>query len=181
MVEWFEFRGQHMRAVIVFCSVVVVICAALSRSIDKLASMPSRPAPMAAVVSAPPSANAGMRSTTLQADAGGHFQVEARVDGRYLNFMVDTGASVIALRESSAARLGIFPTPRDYTMKTQTANGVGRAARVQLNQVEVNGITVRNVEAFVVPDDNLSMNLLGMSFLSRVKWTHDRGRLVLEQ
>ncbi len=170
-----------MRAVIVFCSVVVVICAALSRSIDKLASMPSRPAPMAAVVSAPPSANAGMRSTTLQADAGGHFQVEARVDGRYLNFMVDTGASVIALRESSAARLGIFPTPRDYTMKTQTANGVGRAARVQLSRVEVNGITVRDVEAFVVPDDNLSVNLLGMSFLSRVKWTHDRGRLVLEQ
>jgi aspartyl protease family protein len=63
----------------------------------------------------------------------------------------------------------------------QTANGVGKAARIQLNYVEVNGITVRNVEAFVIPDEQLSTNLLGMSFLSRVKFSHDRGRLVLEQ
>ena len=50
-----------------------------------------------------------------------------------------------------------------------------------LNRVEVNGITVRDVMAFVMPDEGLSTNLLGMSFLSRVKWTHDKGRLVLEQ
>ena len=105
----------------------------------------------------------------------------SRVDGRLIDFMVDTGASMIAMRESSAARLGIFPKPSDYTVKTQTANGVGRAARVTLNRVELNGINVRDVEAFVVPDEALSTNLLGMSFLSRVKWTHDRGRLVLEQ
>jgi aspartyl protease family protein len=95
--------------------------------------------------------------------------------------MVDTGASMIALRETAAARLGIHPSARDYTVRTQTANGLGKAARVQLNRVEVNGITVHDVEAFVVPDEQLSVNLLGMSFLSRVKWTHDRGRLVLEQ
>ena len=95
--------------------------------------------------------------------------------------MVDTGASPIALRESSAAKLGIHPSARDYTAKMQTANGVGKAARVQLNRVEVNGITVRDVEALVMPDEALSTNLLGMSFLSRVKWSHDRGRLVLEQ
>ena len=52
---------------------------------------------------------------------------------------------------------------------------------MQLDRVEVNGITVRDVEALVVPDEALSDNLLGMSFLSRVKWSHDRGRLVLEQ
>jgi aspartyl protease family protein len=50
-----------------------------------------------------------------------------------------------------------------------------------LNRVEVNGITVRDVMAFVMPDEGLSTNLLGMSFLSKVKWTHDKGRLVLEQ
>ena len=52
---------------------------------------------------------------------------------------------------------------------------------MQLDRVEINGITVRDVQAFVVPDEALSTNLLGMTFLSRVKWTHDRGRLVLEQ
>lgn len=126
-------------------------------------------------------ASAGYRSVTLRNDGSGHFKVQARVDGRYIDFLVDTGASMIALRESAAARLGIHPAARDYTVRTQTANGVGKAARVRLNRVEVDGITVRDVEAFVVPDRQLSVNLLGMSFLSRVKWTHDRGRLVLEQ
>ena len=98
-----------------------------------------------------------------------------------IDILVDTGASSIALRESSAARLGIHPSARDYNIKMQTANGVGKAARIQLNSVEVNGITVRDVEAFVIPDEQLSTNLLGMSFLSRVKFSHDRGRLVLEQ
>ena len=118
---------------------------------------------------------------TLQSDRRGHFQVDARVDGRAVDFMVDTGASVIALRESSAAKLGIHPARRDYTAKASTANGVVAAAPVMLNRVEVNGITVRDVMAFVMPDEGLSTNLLGMSFLSRVKWTHDKGRLVLEQ
>jgi aspartyl protease family protein len=95
--------------------------------------------------------------------------------------MVDTGASVIALRESAAAKLGIHPAPRDYTAKANTANGVAKAAPVVLNRVEVNGITVRDVRAFVMPDAALGTNLLGMSFLSKVKWTHDKGRLVLEQ
>ena len=130
---------------------------------------------------AAPAASSDYRTVTLNSDGRGHFQVEARVDGRSIDFLVDTGASSIALRESSAAKLGIHPSARDYTIKMQTANGVGKAARVQLDRVEVNGITVRDVEALVVPDEALSTNLLGMTFLSRVKWTHDRGRLVLEQ
>jgi aspartyl protease family protein len=139
-------------------------------------AMGSKPA--AAGRSAP---SAGYRTVTLQSDGRGHFQVEARVDGRRIEFLVDTGASLIALRESAAARLGIHPSAREYNIKMQTANGVGKAARVRLNRVEVDGITVRDIEAFVIPDQQLAMNLLGMSFLSRVKWTHDKGRLVLEQ
>lgn len=123
----------------------------------------------------------GNRTVTLNSDGRGHFQVQARVDGRWIDFLVDTGASLIALRESDAGKLGVHPSERDYSVKMQTANGVGKAARIELNAVDVNGITVRGVEAFVIPDEQLSTNLLGMSFLSRVKWTHDRGRLVLEQ
>jgi aspartyl protease family protein len=128
-----------------------------------------------------PAASAGYRTVTLNNDGHGYFQVEARVEGRTLDFLVDTGAQSVALRETSAAKLGIHPAARDYTIKTQTANGVGRAAPVTLDRVEINGITVRGVRAMVVPDDALSTNLLGMTFLSKVKWTHDRGRLVLEQ
>jgi aspartyl protease family protein len=173
-----------MRAIVIFFCLAAAVGIFMTRSLDRYVS---KPAPSAAVVKseaaapAPRQSSSGYRTVTLRSDNRGHFQVEARVEGRTVEFMVDTGASMIAMRESSAARLGIHPSARDYNVKTQTANGVGRAARVRLNSVEVNGIMVRDVEAFVVPDDSLTTNLLGMSFLSRVKWTHDRGRLVLEQ
>ena len=119
-------------------------------------------------------------TTVTLSNNGRGFQVEARIDGRPIDFIVDTGASAIALRETSAAKLGIHPAARDYTIKMQTANGVGKAARVQLDRVEI-GITVRDVAAVMVADEALSTNLLGMTFLSRIKWTHYRGKLVLEQ
>ena len=62
-----------------------------------------------------------------------------------------------------------------------TANGEGRAARVDLGRVELGDIVVRDVVAIVMPDEMLAVNLLGMSFLSRVRWSHERGNLVLEQ
>jgi aspartyl protease family protein len=58
---------------------------------------------------------------------------------------------------------------------------VTRAALVQLRMVEIGNIVVRDVPALVHADEALGLNLLGMSFLSRVRFTHDRGKLVLEQ
>jgi aspartyl protease family protein len=174
-----------MRFLLCFAVFVAVVCVGLSREIGKFVTKPGEPVAMVRPASArptpQPAPTSGYRTVTLKSDRHGHFQVEARVEGRRVDFMVDTGASMIALRESSAARLGIHPRSSDYTVRTQTANGVGRAAPVQLSQVEIDGIRVRDVRAFVVPDDSLAVNLLGMSFLSRVKWTHDRGKLVLEQ
>jgi len=111
----------------------------------------------------------------------GQFATDGRVDGRPIAFMVDTGASQITLRESEAARLGYRPHERDYVITIHTANGEGRAARIELDTVEVGDIIVRDVPALVVPDKALGVNLLGMSFLSRVRWVHERGQLVLEQ
>jgi aspartyl protease family protein len=145
----------------------------LERYAGKSNAMTAAPAP----VSASPSA----RSVVLTKGRNGHFAVDALVDGRRLEFMVDTGASHIALRQSEAARLGIFPRPSDFTVRVSTANGVTKAAMVQLRSVEIGDILVRDVAAIVHSDGGLSVNLLGMSFLSRVRWTHDRGRLMLEQ
>jgi aspartyl protease family protein len=133
------------------------------------------------VTPAPVSSSPSARNVVLTKDPRGHFQVEARVDGRRLEFLVDTGASHIALRQSEAARLGIYPRPSDYTVRVSTANGVTKAAMVQLRTVEVGDILIRDVPAIVHSDEGLSVNLLGMTFLSRVRWTHERGRLVLEQ
>jgi aspartyl protease family protein len=144
---------------------------------DQVARAPAHAASIQAANMAP----ANSRSMVLKANDGGHFEVDVRVDGRRIAFMVDTGASQIALRESDAARLGFHPTPRDYSLKIGTANGVTNAALVQLRMVEVGDIIVRDLPAIVIPDGSLGVNLLGMSFLSRVRWSHERGKLIIEQ
>jgi aspartyl protease family protein len=98
-----------------------------------------------------------------------------------MEFMIDTGASVIALRQQDAARLGIRPAQRDFTARVTTANGVVFAAPAELASVELGGILVHNVAAVVLPDEALAQNLLGMSFLSRIHWQYQGGRLILEQ
>jgi aspartyl protease family protein len=177
---------EIMRAIFCFFVFVAVVCAGLSREISNHFTKPADGQAVAMTISPtripPPSqVSSGGRTVTLNDNGHGYFGVEARVEGRSLDFVVDTGASSVSLRETAAARLGIHPTARDYTIRTQTANGIGKAAPVTLNSIEINGITVRDVRAIVVPDESLSINLLGMTFLSKVKWSHDRGRLVLEQ
>jgi len=137
-------------------------------------------APTETALAATPAPDGG-RQTVIAQSANGHFQTEASVDGRRIDFMVDTGASMIALRQRDANRLGIFPSPADYTALVATANGNVKAARVQLRRVDVGGVTVRDVAALVLPDQALGQNLLGMSFLSKLQWQQKNGKLVLEQ
>src|SRR6266700_4023110 len=153
-----------MRSAMVFALLALVIAGVVPRYI-------LRPyggdAAVAKVAQPEPAADAAnYRTMTIQRDASGHFNVEADV-GRRMEFLVDTGATVIALRERDAARLGIHPAQRDYTAIVTTANGRVRAAPVELNRVDVGSLTVRNVAALVLPDDALGQNLLGMSFRSR--------------
>jgi aspartyl protease family protein len=129
-----------------------------------------------------PATPADSRSVILSRNAQGHFQTDARVDGRRMTFMVDTGATVIALTADTAASLGIHPSANQYTAAIRTANGIVHAAPVELGMVEIEDIAVHNVAAMVMPDGALSDNLLGMSFLSRLhRWEFAGGRLVLEQ
>ena len=141
------------------------------------------PAMMAArPVTAPEPTPADSRSVTVPRDGRGHFQLDARVDGRRLTFMVDTGASVIALTEQDAAMLGIHPAQREFTSQVRTANGTVNAAPIRLDRVEIGDVTVRDVSALVLPDGALTDNLLGLSFLSRLHhFEYASGKLVLEQ
>jgi aspartyl protease family protein len=151
-----------------------------ARYLDQKGGVPVSAAPVQAVSPSSNAPSSNTRSLVVQA-SNGHFAVDARVDGRRIPFMIDTGASHITIRESDAARLGFHPKERDYTIRMNTANGVGRAAQVDLRMIEVGDILVRDVPALVVPDTMLNVNLLGMTFLSRVRWSHERGRLMLEQ
>jgi aspartyl protease family protein len=133
------------------------------------------------VATSAPMAN-GLRATTIPTDLRGHFQTDGHIDGRPVSFMVDTGSSVVALNETSAAALGMHPTPADYNASVGTANGSVRAARARLAMVDVGGVVVRDVDAIVLPDEALKENLLGLSFLSRLKRLEfANGKLVLEQ
>jgi aspartyl protease family protein len=126
--------------------------------------------------------SANYRTVTVRGDSRGHFQVEGAVDGRRIDLMVDTGASLVALRERDANKLGFFPAARDYTMRSSTANGIVKVAPIRLSSLEINGIRVYDVQAVVIPDQSLNVNLLGMSFLSRVRrFEMANGRLVMEQ
>jgi len=174
-----------MRNFIIFGIVALAAAAFVPRYFDRMASHAAAPppaAPVQTVVAPPPVYSGGPNTVVIQPDARGHFAVEGAVNGRRIRFMVDTGASLISLTERDASRLGYHPATRDYTLKMRTANGTGRAAPIKLDMVEIGGVMVRNVDALIVPDGALAENLLGLSFLSRLRrFEYREGRLVLEE
>lgn len=98
----------------------------------------------------------------------GHFQIEALVNNIPIQFMVDTGASKIALSKADAKRLGIDVANLSYNEPIQTANGLTFGALIQLAELKIGNIVVHDVSASVTQNlDGLS--LLGMSFLKRLK------------
>jgi aspartyl protease family protein len=172
-----------MRSVLVFAFLALAMAVVAPRYLARTSTPAATEANVAAAAPppAPATSSAYAHSMTIEPGQNGHFSVEAEVDGRHLDFLVDTGATVIALREQDAGRLGIYPAAREYTVNVATANGVVRGAPVELGLVEVGSLSARNVAALVLPGEALGQNLLGMSFLSRVRWEHRDGRLVLEQ
>ena len=130
----------------------------------------------------PPVRHAAPSSTTLSADAGGHFLVEANINGSRVRVMVDTGASVVALSRDDARRIGLTPQPADFNVRVSTANGIVQVAPVMLKEVTIGDVSIQDVPAAVFPDNRLQVGLLGMSFLSKLShFEVAGGRLVLQR
>ena len=109
-----------------------------------------------------------------------HFHVDAMVNGRPVSFLVDTGASVIAIDRDVARRLGIDPDRLVYSSRIRTANGVAQAADVTLDTVRIGDIERRNVRAVVTEGSGIGTSLLGMSFLGTLGSFEFRGdRLIM--
>ena len=126
-------------------------------------------------------APSGFRETSLQADARGQFAADALVNGSPVHMLVDTGASVVALSASTAARLGLFsgPGPK-WTIRT--ANGESKASPVTLDTVSFGGLYLRDVQALILAPEAGEVNLLGASFLKRLVSVEQRdGMLILRQ
>jgi aspartyl protease family protein len=97
----------------------------------------------------------------------GHFWAEAKVDGRAVRFLVDTGATAVSLSKADAQRLGIDVSKLNYEYDVVTADGRTRAASVKLGSVAIAGAKVANVDALVI-ESGLETSLLGMSYLGRL-------------
>ncbi len=119
------------------------------------------------------------RTLTLVSDGRGHFVTIGTVNGATISFMVDTGATTIALGAADARRANI-DLRGAKTVMIQTANGAIRAWLVTLNTVKVGDITVHNVEGTVSAHD-LPHALLGMSFLNRMEMKRDGETMTLRK
>jgi aspartyl protease family protein len=117
------------------------------------------------------------QSATLAADDRGHFMADGLVNGGSVRFMVDTGATTVALPAGDAQRLGINYR-RGEMIATQTANGAASAWRVKLTTVRIGDIEMSNVDCIVI-EGGLQIALLGMSFLNRVEIRRDGQTMVL--
>lgn len=117
--------------------------------------------------------------TAIPKAADGHYWAEARVNTTTVKFLVDTGASVVALTPQDARRLGINLNTLTYDQDVTTASGKTQAARVVIDRVQIGQSQMDDVEALVIRE-GLSTSLLGMSYLGRLsRFEATQGSLIL--
>lgn len=125
------------------------------------------------------SASDDRQSAVLAADGRGHFHADGAINGGSMRFILDTGATSIALPAADAVRLGLdYRKGRPSTI--HTANGPAPAWRVKLDSVRVGGIELQNVDALVL-EQGLDVALLGMSFLNRVEMFRSGDAMTLKR
>jgi aspartyl protease family protein len=123
----------------------------------------------------------GQSIVRILPDRGGMYRVTGSINGHPVPFLVDTGATLVAMNGGDARSLGIDYRLKGQPMVVNTASGQARAYRIKLDEVTVGNITVRNVEAAVVDGDSPDHVLLGMSFLGRLDLERSGSVMVLTQ
>ena len=122
------------------------------------------------------------RKAYIKMDSRGHFITDARLNGRKLKVLVDTGATMVAINESTARRLGIKLANADFKYTMSTANGTTKAALTTIKEIEIGRVRVKNVQASVSRDEALDIILLGMTFLKELdKFEIESGELILTE
>ncbi|HEY0112582.1 MAG TPA: TIGR02281 family clan AA aspartic protease [Allosphingosinicella sp.] len=119
------------------------------------------PAPVAALAQ-----TGEPKETLLKRRSDGHFYVDAEVNGELVSFMVDTGASGVALPVDTARRLGIPFSESEFTVIGSGASGAVRGKLVRLERISIDGKEARNVDGAIA--EGLEQHLLGQSYLSRL-------------
>lgn len=115
----------------------------------------------------------------ISAGASDHYFYRGKINGKPAEFLVDTGASAVALNANDARRLGITRKQSLGDVMVNTANSQVRAYRVNLARVTLGTISLTNIEAYVMPNAHPKQVLLGNSFLSKLNMQIENGVLVL--
>lgn len=124
--------------------------------------------------------NVGGKTVTVSRGLSGHFQIQADVDGKPIDLIVDTGASDVVLTSEDAASIGIDLSSLSFKAPVETANGRSFVARITLDSIIIGPIAFTNVRAAVAQPGNLRKSLLGNSFLDRLSsYEFSGSRLVL--
>lgn len=119
----------------------------------------------------------GGSQIVLTAGRGGHFHSLGAINGRSVNFVVDTGATLVAMSVDEARRIGLKYEDGEPGY-TSTANGVIRAYRIRLNSVRIGDVELHNVQGSV-SEGSMPYVLLGNSFLGRFQMKQENNQLTL--
>lgn len=119
------------------------------------------------------------RRIVLHASSNGHFRTQGQINGKTVNFIVDTGASVVSMSVTDADAIGL-PYKSGQTVQVNTANGVTVGWRIRLATVRLGSLDIYDVEALVTPAP-MPYVLLGNSYLTRFQMSRTNDQLVLEQ
>jgi aspartyl protease family protein len=121
----------------------------------------------------------GGRKIEISSDASGHFMSQGSINGRPMRFLVDTGATTVAISQADADRMGLrYQQGQQVSMAT--ANGLSRGWRIQLDKVRVGDVEVQDVEAIVSPQA-MPFVLLGNSYLTRFQMHRVNETMTLEK
>lgn len=121
---------------------------------------------------------AGVREVELLRNRYGHYVTDGSINGQHVVFMLDTGATGVAVPQHIANDLQL---KRGQAIQVQTANGVATGYNSILERVAVDGIELENVRAIINPNDDSDVILLGMSFLKKIEFTQRGDILILRQ
>ncbi|WP_017902051.1 retropepsin-like aspartic protease family protein [Pseudomonas asplenii] len=120
----------------------------------------------------------GYVEVQLAGNSQGHFVANGRINGAPVQFMLDTGATDVAIPLEVAERLGLERGP---SVTVSTANGRAEGYRTRLDRVQLGDIILRDVRALVAPGLDGEQVLLGMSALKKLEFTQRGGTLLLRQ
>ncbi len=120
-------------------------------------------------------------SISILPDDYDQFRVRGSINSRSVNFLIDTGASIVAMSEIDASAMGVEYLSSPEQGVVLTASGEAKSYFVDLDELEVGGIRVQNVKAAVIVGSYPAEVLLGMSFLSKVTIRNENGVLTIEQ